>query len=120
MLALVTDDFVLEEEVAAAVFVFLVPDVEGLLLELVVGAEGAGSVQTLEGLVALAPLIMVDAEEPLARRVEVIELVGVHIADVEDVVLGGQDHAGKLVLGPFGRGGEAQGGEILTVAVLLD
>ena len=120
VLALVTDDFVLEEEVAAAVFVFLVPDVEGLLLELVVGAEGAGSVQTLEGLVALAPLIMVDAEEPLARRVEVIELVGVHIADVEDVVLGGQDHAGKLVLGPFGRGGGAQGGEILTVAVLLD
>ena len=67
--SLIWDDLILQQEMAATVFVFVFPDIEGILIELIIGAEWAGSVQTLEGLVAFSAPVVLDTEETLSRWV---------------------------------------------------
>ena len=118
LLALKGDNFVLEQEVPPAVLILLVPDVEIVPLQHGIGAEGAGLVQALERLVALPAPVVPQAHQALSGRVDVVQLIGVHVADVEDVVLRLQNHLGQLVLRPVDGGGDVRDVELAAVGVL--
>ena len=96
---------VLEEEMPPAVLILILPDIEGVLAQLGVGAEGAGLVHPVEDLVALAAQVVPHAEHPLPGGVEVVKLVRLQVADVEDVVFRLQDGLGDLVLRAGGQQG---------------
>ena len=93
-----------------AVGVFLLPEREGVLVQLVV-AEGAGAVPAPQDFIAGFALVILNSEKPLPGGVQVVELIGLQIAEIEKIVFGVQNGLGDFSIGGLGpaRGGERAG-----------
>ena len=98
------EQLVLEKEMPSTVLIHLIPDVKNIRLQILIGAEGTGLVPALKGLIALFPAVVPQSQQLLPRRIQIIELVGLQVADIEDVALRVHDRPDDLILRPLGDG----------------
>ena len=108
--ALKFDQFILEQKMPFAVFVFTFPDSKLVGVEKLVVAEGTGLIASLQHLVAFSPPEVSAAHQLLSRWIQVVQLVAVRVADIDDIVGRLHNCANNLVFSPVVGGGEGNSG----------
>ena len=81
-----------------AISILIFPDIKGILPQAGIGTERTGFIYSMEDFITLAPFIVPHAEYPLACRLQLVKLIGIHVADIEDIVFRLHNGAGHLVL----------------------
>ena len=81
---------------------------KGILPQTGIGAKITGRIRSMEHLVALASPVVPDAEEFLPRGIEIVDLIGIHVAEIENIVFRLQDGPCDLLLPRQQRPGPRQ------------